>query len=56
MSRRSLTLSSEPTQGDNESCLIKPRGLNQDMARPQAGDRDGVSDVRQDARNFMRLR
>lgn len=30
-------MSSELTQGDNEGCLTKPRGLNQGMGRPLAG-------------------
>lgn len=54
MSRRNLTLSNESNQGHSEGCRIKPRGLNQDMTRPLAGDRDGASHSRRDARNFMR--
>jgi hypothetical protein len=55
MSRRSLTLSNGPIQAHNEGCLIKPRGLDRDMARPRAGDRDGASTgSRRDARNFLR--
>jgi hypothetical protein len=49
MSQRSLTLSSEPTQGDAEGCLIKSGDCNQDMA----GDRDSAS-IGLDARNFKR--
>jgi hypothetical protein len=48
-------MSSEPTQGDNEGCLIKPRRLNQDMGRPLAGASDGGStDSRRDAPSLLR--
>jgi hypothetical protein len=42
MSRTRLTLSSEPTQGHNEGCLIKPRGRNPDIARLMRDDYDEV--------------
>ena len=42
MSRTSLTLSSEPNQGHNEGCLIKPRSRNQDIARLMRDDYDEV--------------
>jgi hypothetical protein len=42
MSRTNLTLSSEPNQGHNEGCLIKPRSRNPDMARLMRDDYDEV--------------
>jgi hypothetical protein len=42
MSRRNLTLSSEPTQGQNEGCLIKPRSRNPEIARLMRSDCDEV--------------
>lgn len=42
MSRRNLTLSSEPTQGQNEGCLIKPRSRNPDIAWLMRSDYDEV--------------
>lgn len=42
MSRTRLTLSSEPIQGHNEGCLIKPRSRNPDFARLMRDDYDEV--------------
>lgn len=42
MSRTRLTLSSEPIQGHNEGCLIKPRRRDPDFARLMRDDYDEV--------------